>query len=177
MQLGHILGHRHQLRNRLKRLSEIILIKAGYNNTLTLPSQRLANIHQFEVEKLGLVDPNNVGIVGKEEDLRGGVYCSRRKHVFIVGDNFIHGKPQVDRRLENLDVLPRDARALQPPDELFGLPAEHRTAVDLDPSGGSRSIKNFWFHQLIGCGGWAVRVWWRMWDALDIVIYSRAVNN
>src|SRR5690606_10039997 len=87
-------------------------------------------------EELRLVDPDHGGIPGEEQELVRRVHDDRGDRVLVVRDDGGLGVAVVDGGLEDLDLLPRDAGAFEPADELFGLAGEHRAADDLDPASG-----------------------------------------
>src|SRR5690348_13777343 len=63
--LGDVLRNREQLRHRLERLAEVILVQAGDDDALALIGERRADGWQLDIEELPLVD---------SDDLRFGPY-------------------------------------------------------------------------------------------------------
>ena len=60
--LGDVLRDRQQLRHRLERPPEKILVEAGDNDALALVRQRVAHQGQIVVEELPLVDADNLSV-------------------------------------------------------------------------------------------------------------------
>jgi hypothetical protein len=89
-------------------------------------------------EELRLVDPDDVEARGAFPKLRragdrdGSHPCAR------MADDVGLVVAVVDSRLEDDDPLPGDLGAPQPSDHLLALPAEHRTADDLEPAASLR---------------------------------------
>jgi hypothetical protein len=133
--LGDVLGDGQQLRHRLERPAEVILIETGDDHAFAPVSQRVAGGGQVGVEKLPFVDPHDFGVLTDEADdciralhgLRGDPHVAVRHDVVVA-------EAVVDDRLEDLHPLTRDLRAAQPPDELLALPAEHAAGDDFDPA-------------------------------------------
>jgi hypothetical protein len=135
VRLGDVLRDRQQLRHRLEWLAEIILIEAGDDHALALIGQRVADHRQLQVEELPFVDADDLGIgVDTLEQLTRAPYRARGDPHLAVGDDVIVGIANVDRRLEDLHLLPRDLRTPQPSDKLLALPAEHAADDDFYPA-------------------------------------------
>src|SRR4029453_5667235 len=60
--LRDVLGRRQQLRHRLERLAEVILIESGHDDALPLSRQLGAHGWQLGIEELPFVDPDHFGI-------------------------------------------------------------------------------------------------------------------
>ena len=60
--LGDVLGDREQLRDRLERLAEIILIEPRDDHPLALIGERAADRRQLVVEELAFVDADDFGV-------------------------------------------------------------------------------------------------------------------
>ena len=60
--LGDVFGDREQLRHRLERLAEIILVEAGDDDALALVGERVADGRQLRVEELPFVDADDFGV-------------------------------------------------------------------------------------------------------------------
>ena len=73
--LGDVFGDRQQLRHRLERPAEIVLIQPGDDDALAAVRQRVAGRRQVRVEELPLVDPDDFGVV---VDLRHAARRSSR---------------------------------------------------------------------------------------------------
>ena len=69
MYLGHIFGRGHQHRHRPERPSRIIHIQTRHDHPNTAVGQLAADIHDAVIEKLGLVDPDNVDIGRHQQDV------------------------------------------------------------------------------------------------------------
>src|SRR5437667_2124988 len=61
--LGDVLGNRQQLRHRVERAAEIILIQTRHDQAPPPVRQRVAHHRQAGIEELSLVDANDVRIV------------------------------------------------------------------------------------------------------------------
>ena len=58
--LGDVLGDRQELRHRLERLAEIVLIEPGHDHALALIREGAADRRQLRVEELPLVDADHL---------------------------------------------------------------------------------------------------------------------
>ena len=61
--LGDVLGDRQQLRHRLERPAEVILIEPGDDHALAAIGERVARGRQVRVEELPFVDADDLGVV------------------------------------------------------------------------------------------------------------------
>src|SRR5581483_208821 len=85
--------------------------------------------------KLPFVDPDDVGVVVHLPDEFVGVpHVDRGDPHVAVRHDVVFAVAVVDERFEDLDLLPGDLRAAQPPDELFALAAEHAAGDDFNPA-------------------------------------------
>ena len=60
--LGDVLGDRQQLRHRLERLAQVVLVEAGDDHPLAAVGQRVADRRQVLVEELPFVDADDLGV-------------------------------------------------------------------------------------------------------------------
>ena len=60
--LGDVFGDGEELRHRLERLSEVVLIEPGHDDAFSLVRERVADGRQFRIEELALVDPYDLGV-------------------------------------------------------------------------------------------------------------------
>ncbi len=67
--LGNIIRNGDQGGHRSKGLSEVVHVKSGNDDPDSAAGKRIAHSRQFIIEKLCLVDPNYIHIIGKQEDL------------------------------------------------------------------------------------------------------------
>ncbi len=75
--LGDVLGDRQQLRHRLERLAEIVLVEAGDDDALALIGERVADRRQLGIEELAFVDADDLGV-----GLDVGQQFARRRALF-----------------------------------------------------------------------------------------------
>jgi hypothetical protein len=87
------------------------------------------------VKELPFVDPHNIRVnFNRRQNLVRGFYGKGRDlHLGMRNDVLIR-IPQVDRGLEDLNLLPRDLRPAQPANQFLALAAEHRAGYDFDPA-------------------------------------------
>ena len=132
--LGDVLGDREQLRHRLERTAQVVLIQSGHDHALAAIRERVARGRQIGVEELTLVDADDFGVaVHARQEFVGRLHVLRRNPHLAVRDDMAVAVAVVDERLEDLDLLLRDLCAAQPADELLALAAEHAAGDDFDP--------------------------------------------
>lgn len=61
--LRDVFRNGEQLRHGTKRFRSIILVKTGNDDTLAQVGKAIAHGCQFQVEELGLINPDNLGLV------------------------------------------------------------------------------------------------------------------
>jgi hypothetical protein len=128
-------GNGEELRHRLERTAEEILIQTGHDHAFAAVRQRIAGRWKALIEELAFVDPHDLGvIVHRPQELVRAARGGRRDPHVAVRDDVIVAVAVVDERLEDLDLLPGDLRAAQPPDQLLAFSAEHAAGDDLDPA-------------------------------------------
>src|ERR1051326_2162290 len=134
--LGDVLGDREQLRHRLERLAEIILVQTGDDDALALIREHRGDGGQLGIEELPFVDADDFGIRLHflEQLARAGDVFRLDLHGAVRGD-VIDAVAVVDARLEDLDLALGDLRAAQPADQLLALAAEHAAGDHFDPAG------------------------------------------
>src|SRR5439155_14661973 len=123
-----------ELRHRLERTAEVILVEPGHDDPLTAVRQCVAHRRQVQIEELPFVDPHHFGVIVDElqQLLRTPDVARRDAHVAVRDDVGV-AVAVVDERLEDLDLLPGDLRAPQPSNQLLALAAEHAAGDDFDP--------------------------------------------
>jgi hypothetical protein len=138
--LGDVLGNRQQLRHRLERTAEVVLIEAGDDDALAAVGQRRARRRQVGVEELPFVDAHDFRVLVHmlQQLVRMANVLRRDAHVAVRHD-VVFAEAVVDERLEDLDLLLGDLRPTQPADQLLALAAEHAAGHDLDPARVSKS--------------------------------------
>ena len=132
--LGDVFGDRQQLRHRLERTAQVVLIEPGDDDALAAVRQRVARRRQVRVEELPFVDADDFGVLGHllhqlvrvAHVLRGDPHVAVRHDVILA-------EPVVDERLEDLDLLAGDLGPPQPADQLLALAAEHAAGDDFNP--------------------------------------------
>ncbi len=148
VQLRDVLGNRHQLWDGLERPPQIVLIQSRDDDSLSGGGQFLTDVDEIRIEKLPLVDADDVGPTHEQHDLRRRVDGRREDRILVVRDHRFLAVAYFDGWLEDLDMLSRDLRTLKPADQLLGLSAEHRAADHLDPARSSCRVKYEWLHPI-----------------------------
>ena len=117
-------------------LATEVHVGAGDDHPHAGVRQRIDDLADAVVQELGLIDRDDLRC--RVDPLRD---LQRVGHGFgvdlpaVVGrDPELAAVTVVEVRLEELDPPARDQRAPHPPDQLFGLAAEHDAGDDLDPS-------------------------------------------
>ena len=136
--LRDVLGDREQLRHGLERFTGVVLVEAGDDDALPPSREPLAHLDQVRPEELSLVDADHLCFVRVAEHILRGRDGSRRDSQLAVGDDLIVGVSDVDRRLEDLDLLAGDERSAQAANQLFSLAAVHAPDDDFDPTGAGK---------------------------------------
>lgn len=138
--LGDVLGHRQELRHGIKGPAAEILVKAGYNDPLSLISKALGNLHDSGVKELTFIDADDLCFLCPGEHLRGVLdYCRPEARV-TVRNEMRRTEACIDSGLEDGHLLACDFCTSQPADELFGLAAEHAAGDDFDPANPARGV-------------------------------------
>jgi len=133
--LGDVFGNREELRHRLERTAQVVLIQTRDDHTFPAVRERVARGRQVRVEELPFVNPDDLGVVVDAlHELVGALHALRRHTHVAVRDDVIFAVAVVDERLEDLDLLLRNLRAAQPANELLALAAEHAAGDDFDPA-------------------------------------------
>ena len=133
--LGDVLRDGQQLRHRIERPSEVVLVEAGDNHALAPVGERVARGRQVRVEELSLVDADHLGFVGDHPHQLVGVrHVLGRDALIAMRHDMVVAEAVVENRLEDLHFLPRNLDAPQPANELFALAAEHAAGDDFDPA-------------------------------------------
>jgi hypothetical protein len=133
--LRDVFGNGQQLRHRLERAAQIILIQTGHDDALAVVRQGIAGGRQVLVEELPFVDPDDFGVGGHcVHQLVGRPHRLRWDPHVAVRHDVVFAVAAVDDRLEDLDLLPGDLRAAQPADQFLALAAEHAAGDDFDPT-------------------------------------------
>ena len=133
--LGDVLGDRQQLRHRLERLAQVILVEPGDDHAHAAIGQRAAHRGQILVEELPFVDADDFGLrLDRVQQLTRSFDGARLDPHLAVRHDVVVGIARVDGRLEDLDFLAGDARAAQTADQLLALAAEHAADDDFNPT-------------------------------------------
>jgi hypothetical protein len=133
VQLRHRLGDGHQVGHRRERPPEIVLIEPCQDDPQPTIRERLGDFDDPDVEELRLVDRDHVrALVNFAENAVARCQGDRLAPLPIMRDDGGRIITSVDAGLERLDVLARELRSLQPPEELLRLAAEHAPDDDLD---------------------------------------------
>jgi hypothetical protein len=84
---------------------------------------------------LSLVDADDLGVAldGLEQLARAFNGARFDPHLTVRHD-VVHRIPRIERRLEDLHLLPRDAGPAQAADQFLALPAEHAADDDFNPA-------------------------------------------
>ena len=123
------------MRHRLERLAGVILIETGDDDAFAPFGKLVDGVENIHVKKLGLVDTDDLGVVGdlfhhlgRRGDRDGKMLLTgmRRDLLFRITD--------IDDRFKDLYFLPRDAGALQAADQFLRLARKHRSGNNLDPA-------------------------------------------
>jgi hypothetical protein len=134
--LRDVLRDRQELRHRLERLAEIVLVEAGDDHALALIGERRAHRGQLLIEELPLVDPDDFRLPPHARQEFGRFLQALRRNLHLaVRRDVVVAVAIVDGRLENLHLLPGNLRAAHATDQLLALAAEHAAGDDLDPAG------------------------------------------
>src|SRR5690606_31789682 len=83
-------------------------------------------------------DAHHVRVSDVSQDGAGAGDGDARQALLAVRDHLPGRRAHVDGGLEDDHALGGEQRAMEPPDELFRLPAEHAAGDDLDPAGADR---------------------------------------
>ena len=133
--LGDVLRDREQLRHRLERLAEIVLVESGHDDAFAAVRQLVDDGRQVLIEELSFVDADDLGVVLDELEQRARARDRARRNPHLaVRDDGVVRVPRVDHRLEDLHPLAGNLRAAQPADQLLALAAEHAADDDFDPA-------------------------------------------
>ena len=134
LQLVDELGVGQEVRHRPERKPPEVLVETGGDDPYAT-RREVERVRDDGVpEELHLVDPDHV------ESLRalGHVVCGCDGHGPHARARVAHDVGRViavvDPRLQDDDALSGDLGAAEPADHLLALPAEHRTADDLEPT-------------------------------------------
>src|SRR5699024_9775729 len=92
------------------------------------------DINKLVVKKLGLVDANNLGISGKQDDLIGGINYQARQGAFIVGYDILRIISVIKFGFGYNNLLSGNMRSLGPADKFFRFTTEHTPANYFYPS-------------------------------------------
>ena len=133
--LGDVLGDGQQLRHRLERPSEVVLIEPGDDHPLAAVRKGVARCRQVRIEELPFVDADDLGVRrdGGDDVVRGPDVGRGNPHVAVRHDVVV-AEPIVDERLEDLHLLAGDLGAADATDQFLALAAEHAAGNDLDPA-------------------------------------------
>jgi hypothetical protein len=103
--LRDVFGDRQQLRHRLERPAEVVLIQPGHNDALATIRQGVARGREVLIEKLTLVDPDDLVSSATSFTSSSEFDVLRGDPHVAVRDDVILAEPVVDERLEDLDLL------------------------------------------------------------------------
>jgi hypothetical protein len=130
-----VLGDREQLGNGIKGTATVILIQAGHDDALSHIREPIADNNQLEIEKLGLVNADDLRAAINQLRNLASSADKLRLHLHIaVADDVVIAESAIDGRFENLNALLCDLRPPQSTDELFTLSAEHTSADHFNPA-------------------------------------------
>ena len=134
LQLVDELGVGQELRHRPERKPPEVLVEARRDDPYAA-RRELERVRDDRMpEELHLVDPDDVESLGA----LGHVVRRRDGHGPHARARMAHDVRRVvavvDARLQDHDALSGDLGAAEPADHLLALPAEHRTADDLEPT-------------------------------------------
>ena len=125
MHLRHFVGNGAQGGDRAEGDSFVVHVKSGNDNPHPIVRQPVADLCQSFVQKLCLVDADDIYIGGKEENVAGRVNRCRRDGVAVVADHIFVRIACINGRLEDFHLLSGKLRPLHTPDKLFGFAGEH----------------------------------------------------
>jgi hypothetical protein len=131
--LGHLFRDGHELGHRREGAPQVVLVEARRDDAHAAVGEPLAHLDDAAVEELRLVDGDDLGLLvdARLQALARGDRDGVHAHG-LVRDDARGVVAVVDARLERLDALPGEERALEAPDELLGLAAEHGARDHLD---------------------------------------------
>lgn len=132
--LRDILCHGEKLRHRFEGLPAVILIQSGNYDPFSPIGKFLAHIDQICLEKLSFIDSDDLRIFAEFQDLHRIIHHKGSERLLAVRDNMLCAVPVINAGLEDRDLLFRYLRSPRPPDQFFGLSAEHATAYNFDPA-------------------------------------------
>src|SRR5438477_7052788 len=131
--LGDVFGLGKELRHRVERLAAVVLIEARNHHAQSAGGEVLHDRNDLGAEELHFVDAYYLDVGCEFRQYIGRFLDHGRDHLLLrMADDRLGIVAAVDARLEDLDLAPGDHRSPQPPDQLLGLPGEHRTADDFD---------------------------------------------
>ena len=136
--LGDVFGDRQQLRHRLERLAEVVLVEAGHDDAHAARGQRRRTTAGSSASKNwpSSMPTTSVSGLTLASSSAARARLLGRNPQLAVRDDVVVGVAGVDGGLEDLDTLAGDLGAAQPADELFALAAEHAADDDFDPARG-----------------------------------------
>lgn len=133
--LRDILCHSQELGHGLEGLSFVVLIQAGYDDSLSLVGKLLAHIDKVRFEELSLINTDNLSILTECKDLLCVVNDERSERLLAVRDDVLRAVTIVNTGFEDRHLLFRNLRPACPPYQFLGLSAKHASANHLNPPG------------------------------------------
>jgi len=130
-----VLGDRKQLWHGIKGASPVILIQAGHYDSLSHIREPIADANQFEIEKLSLVNADDLCAAVDQVWNFDSLANELRFHLHIaVADNVVVAESAIDVWLKDLNTLLSDLRPAQPADEFLTFSAEHASTDHFNPA-------------------------------------------
>jgi hypothetical protein len=145
------------LRHGLERFSSVILVQPGDDYSLAGVCKFLGHVHKARIEELTFIDSDDLRLARTTKDLRRVFHDSGREAGVTVRNDVVGAEACVNSRLENSHIQARDLGTPDPPDEFFGLAAEHTSGDDLNPANPSGGIVSSWrCHERFFARSWSV---------------------
>ena len=134
LELVHELGVGKKLRHRSEGEPAEVLVEAARNHAQAAIRELETRRDDRGLEELRLVDPHDVEARCPPEELRDRIDRDGAHPRPSVADDIGLVVAVVYLRLEDDGSLASDLGAAKTPDHLLALPAEHRSADDLEPA-------------------------------------------
>ena len=132
MDLLDVVGDGEESRHGPEGLAQVVGVQAGDDDADAAVGQFLDHADDAVVKELCLVDAYDLDVRVDLEHPGRGLDGGAGNAVGIVGDDIQVRVALVHRGLERGDSLLGELGALEPPDEFFRLPREHRAADEFD---------------------------------------------